>query len=509
MSRIFGCGVTVAVASLLAPLAASAQDTAPDPALVKEGEYLATAAGCQGCHTVEPDRPYAGGYRLQTPFGTLVSPNITPDATGIGDWTRDDFEGALRRGVLKDGSPIYPAMPYTHFTKINDHDIDALYAYFRSVTPVENEVEVVDLPFPYNVRTSLNGWQALYFEEGRFQPDVNADALTNRGGYIVEALAHCGACHTPHSALGDELTDQRFQGGKIETWYAPNISTGEGSVLGKWNEDTLTEYLRGHSMNITPFGPMAEVSYDMAALSEDDVRGISRFILSRPPSESAERSDDSVQALAQMDVGAGVYKSNCKTCHSDDGKGAVGVAASLVQNGGVIADQPHNVVAVLIQGIAPKGVYGVMPSFAEKLSDAEIAAVTTYIRKSWGNDAPAVSRPAFVATMRRQVEPADAVTLAAAECANVPVEWLPGTIRADVAALAGAPLAPEKLAAVAKTYMSTAPDLEYTNRITAVQSAYCHALAQAEPDAPKPERLKAQTDFSTAMTDALNAAKGG
>ena len=228
---------TTAILIAIAAPTASAQQQDQ----VKKGEYIAIAADCNGCHTATEGKPYAGGVELKTPFGKLVAPNITQDKeTGIGDWSRDDFEKALRQGIGKDGQPLYPGMPYTSYTKMTDADLDALWAYMKTVEPVRRKIESNQLPFPYNVRSSVFAWQALYFEPGRFEPDPSKSDMFNRGAYLVHALTHCSACHTPRNTLGGAVSDQDLKGARVESWYAPNISNDENSIIHDWSKDRLT-----------------------------------------------------------------------------------------------------------------------------------------------------------------------------------------------------------------------------------------------------------------------------
>ncbi|WP_448190695.1 c-type cytochrome [Azospirillum sp. sgz301742] len=191
-------------ASLTVPVSASAADPAStDP--VQRGEYVFAAAGCHGCHTDEKGggAPLAGGRPLKTPFGTFYSPNITPDPThGIGRWSDADFARALRTGHGKEGEPLFPAFPYTSYTRMSDRDIADLKAYLfsRPANPAANKPH--DLSPPFGWRFLLPVWQALYLEEGALKDDPAKPPEWNRGRYIVEALGHCGECHSPRNWMG-------------------------------------------------------------------------------------------------------------------------------------------------------------------------------------------------------------------------------------------------------------------------------------------------------------------
>ncbi|MGB3627334.1 MAG: cytochrome c, partial [Henriciella sp.] len=259
---------SIAILVLLGP--ASAQEGGGESD-VERGEYLSHAAGCTACHT-DPDEGerFAGGRMLPTPFGVVSVPNITPhEETGIGSWDAANFKRALHEGIRKDGAPIYPAMPYTNFTMIRDEDVEALWAYFQSVEPVENEVDDNTLPFPFNVRTGISGWQAVYFEPGRFEPDPDESEEFNRGAYLAEALTHCSACHTPRNSVGAKLGNaQHLKGAPLKPWYAPNISGDENSVLDSYTIESLTAFLsEGHDgEGRTPYGRMAETVYESTAM---------------------------------------------------------------------------------------------------------------------------------------------------------------------------------------------------------------------------------------------------
>ncbi len=349
-------------------IAAFAADAPPTDQLA-HGKYIATAADCQSCHTSNPDQPFVGGVELKTPFGTLAAPNITPDKeTGIGNWTRADFEGALRHGIAKSGLPLYPGMPYTSYTKMTDADLDALWAYMRTVAPVKHDVTVNRLPFPFNVRPSVYAWQAMFFEADRFQPDPSKSAEFNRGAYLVEALAHCSSCHTPRNALGAQINSRFLQGGKIEEWFAPDISNGEASTIRDWSKARLTNFLRGHTAahRVTPFGQMAKVVYDsLSQLTAEDVGAIAAYLKERKPGETGTKPQFVSLTTEQRDTGRGIYEGRCMSCHGKSGEGVAGLGAKLAGNEAVSKAKPYNVLSVLLEGIEPHGIWGTMPPFAD------------------------------------------------------------------------------------------------------------------------------------------------
>ncbi len=428
--------LSLVAATLLCAAPLSAAETGD----VDAGHAVANAAGCSACHTGPSGEPFAGGTVLDSPFGKLAAPNITPDPeTGIGGWTYDDFEGALRRGVNEDGMPLYPAMPYDHYTRMTDTDLDNLWAYIQTVKPVKNEVDVNRLPFPFNVRVSLFGWQALFFTEGRFEPDPSHSDEWNRGAYLVEALSHCGACHTPRDALGGSITSQRLQGGRIEEWYAPDISNGPNSVIADWDVARLEAFLIGNDgMNHVAVGAMSDVIGELQTVPESDVHAIAVYLKDQPAADDTRgKPEEMTVTPALRESWASLYAGECTTCHGADGTGAPGVAASLVGSGAVLAREPVNVISVLLEGIAPRGDYGAMPSFRNSLSDAEIAGLANYVRTSWGNDAPANARPEMVAGLRN-VTTATPGALEADTCPNVPAARIPDALREDITKAASA-----------------------------------------------------------------------
>src|ERR1700691_3217325 len=205
--------------------------------LVRRGEYLARAGDCIACHTAPEGRIFAGGLAMLTPFGTLYSSNITPDAeAGIGKWSADDFYRTMHSGRFPDGGLIYPAMPFASYTKVTRAESDAIFAYLKTIPPVNQKNRPQDLSFPYNNRQLLLGWRTLFFTPGEYKPDPNKSAEWNRGAYLVEGLGHCGMCHTPINALGGSSQSEAFKGGMIpmQNWYAPSLTSNREGGLGGW-----------------------------------------------------------------------------------------------------------------------------------------------------------------------------------------------------------------------------------------------------------------------------------
>ena len=235
--------------------------TAQAQTLEERGRYLAIVGDCTACHTAQSGAPFAGGRPVETPFGTLLTPNITPDReTGIGAWTDAEFLRAMQQGIGRDGRHLYPAFPYPWFTRVSDGDLLAMRAWLQTLPPVRNQVHPNQLPFPYSVRASLIAWNALYFRPGLFTPNASRSAEWNRGAYLVEGLGHCGACHTPKTALGGNEAGRALQGGPILGWNAPALDGDTRTGLGSWSADDIVTYLRsGHTDHAAAGGPMAEV----------------------------------------------------------------------------------------------------------------------------------------------------------------------------------------------------------------------------------------------------------
>jgi mono/diheme cytochrome c family protein len=389
----------------------------PDPALVERGEYLARAADCTSCHTApEPGAaPFAGGYRIPSPMGPIISSNITPSKThGIGDYSLADFTRAVRGGVTPGGMHLYPAMPYTAYAGVTDEDIAALYAYFMlGVEPVDTSPRNTELPFPFNLRPLMIGWNLLYGGNS-FSPDANASPAVQRGQYLVETLGHCGTCHTPRNALMGEEHSRFLGGGAIGGWVAPNITSDPVAGIGGWSEDEIVAFLRDGYVKGkgVAAGSMAEaVEHSLRYLTEDDLRAIAAYLKTVPPVADpglSKPADDWTEARPvavtsyetgngpmQADLanatttdGAILYNAACATCHGVDGAGtADGTFPSLTGNATVGSASPANLVLTIAGGVDREGANGhaFMQTFGEELSDAQIAAVATYVTARFGN----------------------------------------------------------------------------------------------------------------------------
>ena len=401
--------VLLAGALLLAGNAAARAQN-PDPQsfeVIEHGRYMATAADCTACHTAKGGQPFAGGGALETPFGTLLAPNITPDvATGIGGWTDDQFVNAVRAGIGHGGIHLYPAMPYTYYTKLTREDVIAIRAYLDTVQPVRNLVRANQLPFPFNQRETMVGWNELYFTPGELKPDPGKSAEWNRGAYLVEGAEHCGLCHTPKNPLGGDENSHAMQGSVLQSWYAPNLTGSRRIGTGDWTVDDIALYLKtGRNRYDIASGPMADaVTHSTSHLTDADLRAIAVYLKGLPPDGGVAPQPVSARDPA-MQRGQTIYNNQCVACHTTEGAGIPGLFPRLSGAPLVQQAQATSLIRVVLEGSravatdgAPTG--PAMPSFAWRLSDAEVAAVVTYIRNSWGNAASPISAGA-VSGMRQ------------------------------------------------------------------------------------------------------------
>jgi mono/diheme cytochrome c family protein len=392
---------TIISATLAAPARAAADQ--PGAEVIARGKYLADAGDCIACHTKKGGQSYAGGLYLNTPFGRLSSPNITPDKdTGIGSWSDDQFYRVFHEGIGKDGEYIYPAMPYPYYTKVTRDDVVAIKAYLFSLQPVHAPREPNKMEFPFNIRTGLLAWNKLFFHTGEFQPDSAKSPEINRGAYLVEGLGHCGACHNGRILAGNSGEAKQLQGGELQNWYAPNITSDVREGVGKYSDDQLVTYLKsGVAQGVgVANGPMAETIHDsLSKLNDGDLKAIVAFLKSTPAKTSYEAKHDTAFA-GPAAVGRDAYLNNCSSCHQLDGKGINGAVASLVGDAGVLAEGPQDVIRVILGGIEAKGSNAPMPAVGAGMSDQDIADVTNYVRQAWGNAAPATAAAGTVGDLR-------------------------------------------------------------------------------------------------------------
>nr|WP_205191526.1 cytochrome c [Burkholderia sp. LMG 13014] len=387
--------------------------------VVRRGEYLARAGDCIACHTSKGGKPFAGGLPFETPIGTIYSTNITPDKdTGIGDYSYEDFDRAVRYGIARKGYTLYPVMPYPSYARVSPDDIKALYAYFmHGVAPVHRPTPESGVPWPLSMRWPLALWRRA-FEPAVAAPTVAGDAAGSnnatvlaRGRYLVEGLGHCGACHTSRGvflqerALSDDKGPAFLGGGLVEQWFANDLRSDRLQGLGGWTRAEIVAFLKtGRNEHSAAFGGMQEVIVDSTQyLSDGDLDAVVAYLQSLSPVKPGVApptyDDAAAKALhaGRADVpGAQSFLDNCAACHRSDGRGYAGVFPRLALSATVSEPDPTSLIHIVLRGSAMPGTAGAptsfaMPGFAERLTDQQVADVLCFIRSSWGNRARSVS----------------------------------------------------------------------------------------------------------------------
>ncbi len=455
---------------------------------VGHGDYLVHASDCMPCHTGPGQPSFSGGLLLNTPFGPMVSPNITPDKqTGIGLWTDDQFYRIIHNGIGRSGEYIYPVMSFTSYTKMTRQNVMAIKAYLFSLKPVSAKRDVNQLAFPFNIRLSLLGWRIMFFQAGTYQNDPTKSAVWNRGAYLVQGAGHCGECHSPRNLLGAMELGRSLSGGIVDNYYAPNISSDPNAGLGARTVDQVKQFLRtGEEQNLgVAFGPMAEVvHYSMRWMTDDDLTAIATYLL------NAEKRPDPVPPVPikpeQEAAGRALYDGNCAQCHKADGSGVPHAIPNLARNAAVVATRPDSVIAPMINGLEGGGSYGAMPSFAGALSNQDMADIANYARTAWGNTGSANATPDLVAGLRAIAGPA--VTGAggtnaarAFNCPKVGSSIIGGTLATPEAAniLASGTDGDllNRMTGVIQQLRTDNPDAGVTELTNAMYAAYCPAVA--------------------------------
>jgi mono/diheme cytochrome c family protein len=399
----------------------------PDAQLIEAGRYLAVTADCIACHSARGGQPFAGGLTMATPIGSLYSSNITPDPdTGIGKYSLNDFDRAIRHGISPSGSTLYPAMPYPSYAKVSDGDVRALYAYFmHGVAPVKQANKASAISWPLSINWPLAIWRKIY------APDVAPIALNKyqseligRGAYLVQGLGHCGACHTPRAVTMQELSQDEshpsfLSGGEvIDGWLAVNLRANPAGGLGRWSQqdivDTLATSRNSHSAVMG--SPMNEVvAHSSQFMTAGDQNAIAAYLKSLPAGvpEKARYAASDATALAlkaghDEQRGAQLYLDNCAACHRTDAKSNAIVFPALAGNPSVLSDNPTSLIRIILAGsmlpsttAAPSNLG--MPAFGWRLSDDETAQLVTFVRQSWGNQASAATA-GDVAKVRKLVK---------------------------------------------------------------------------------------------------------
>jgi mono/diheme cytochrome c family protein len=386
------------------------------PELIAKGEALAGGGYCAACHTTKGGERFAGGYAMATPFGVIYSTNITPDLeTGIGTWSEVAFKRAMHEGVSRNGSHLFPVFSYDHFTKLSEEDVRALYAYFMTRTPVHAPAQPSSIPFPFNIRYLQAGWKLLFFRPGRFEPDAEKSAEWNRGAYLALGLSHCGACHTPRNLLGAEKTGIAYGGAVIDNWVAPPL-TAANPAPAPWTHEELYDYLRTGASKLhgTAAGPMYPVVQGLGALPDADIRALATYFadLNKAADRLAYVSGAVSLAMssalakegAQFDPDARLYTAACASCHYNATNAPLAARPDLALNSAVHLPDPSNLIQVILRGISSEeGMRGVvMPAFGGALSDADVARIAAYLRRTRTSLPPWTDLAAKVAEVRRK-----------------------------------------------------------------------------------------------------------
>jgi mono/diheme cytochrome c family protein len=414
LAWVDGKRVSLAEYSAGKPTGVPMDFTETDP--IARGKYLAEAADCEACHTAEHGVPFAGGRPFDTDFGTLYSPNITPDPeTGIGSYTDEEFIKAMHEGIGKGGKRLYPAFPYAAYTHLTNEDVLAIKAYIFSIPPVKNTAPENTLRWPYNQRGLMAMWGALYNPKERFEPVADKTPSWNRGAYLVEGLGHCGDCHTPRTMLQALDNRKKFAGGMAEGWRAYNLTSDKDSGIGTWSQEDMETYLKtGHTMNRgSAFGPMAQaVHLSFQKLTASDVSAIVEYVRSVPPVSTPDLPAPKLEPASDHPGGHAVAESNprghaifasmCAGCHSWTGVNDYVPHSTLTGTRAVNDPTATNVALAVLRGastLPPSGDIAVMPAFGAAWSDEEIADVSNYVIARFGSKPSAITA-ADVAKLR-------------------------------------------------------------------------------------------------------------
>ncbi|WP_115718828.1 cytochrome c [Gallaecimonas mangrovi] len=406
-------------------LAASQAFAADDAALVHKGEYLSRAGDCIACHTKEGGEAFAGGKAIASPFGNIYSTNITPSKTaGIGNYSYEQFEQALRHGRRADGAFLYPAMPYPDYALLTDDDVKALYAYFmHGVKAVDTKAPKTDLSFPFSQRWGIRFWNWTFTDSDSFKPDASKSPEFNRGAYLVEGPGHCGSCHSPRGFAYQEKgytsqDDDFLTGGDVGIWHAPSIRGGKGGGLEGWSVADITDYLAsGRNRHTAVVGEMTSViEHSMSYMSKADLTAMATYLKALPGQGNAISDDKAAtdktakllnSAKVGKDSGERLYLDNCGACHFTRGEGGARIFPVLNGNSLVNAEDPSGLIHVILAGsrmpstkAGPEAV--AMPGFGWRLSDEETAKLATFLRQAWSNKAGSVSA-SDVAKVRKTI----------------------------------------------------------------------------------------------------------
>jgi mono/diheme cytochrome c family protein len=408
--------VASAVSCMAAVVPSAAQAEVGASAVAEQGRYLAIAGDCGACHTrADGGKAFAGGYTMTSPVGIIYATNITSSSTaGIGSYSEAQFARALREGIRRDGTHLYPTMPYTAYAKLSDADVHALYVYFTQVVPaVDERAPVTRLPFPFNLRTSMSIWNMLFLSTVRFTPDPRRSNEWNRGAYLAESLGHCGDCHTPRNALMAEESGRQLAGARIGGWYAPNITSDPVSGIGAWTQGELVQYFKTGAVHgkAQAAGGMAEVvSNSLQYLTPEDLNALATYLLSVAPirdqgdsrardtwgapiEHEAELRGRPTTAGSEQPEGDALYSGNCASCHQPTGAGTPDQRyPALFHNSATGARHADNLIAAILFGVDREvgGNHAFMPrfdatSYVQPLNDTEVVTLANYVLHEFGN----------------------------------------------------------------------------------------------------------------------------
>ncbi|MBS0376849.1 MAG: c-type cytochrome [Proteobacteria bacterium] len=438
-----------------------------------------TAGDCASCHTKPGGKPFAGGLYMPTPFGAVSVPNITPDLkTGIGAWTDEEFYRALHEGIGRRGEYLYPVFPFPWYTRVTRDDAVAMRAYLASLPAVSSPRAPLRLSWPASMRDSLLAWRTVFFKPVASPPSYATPQIA-RGAYLVEGLGHCGECHNRNNVAGRSRWSGRLEGGQIEGWYAPNITSDGAEGIGSWSEAEIARFLRtGTSRHGgVVLGPMQEVvQRSTSKLAATDLLAIAAYLKSVPPHKTYA---DTATPVGRVTEG-GTYVSYCGSCHGVTGKGVGGEIPPLVGNGAVSAGGAQNIIRVVLGGLPAQRGMAPMPAVGAGMTDQEVAAAADYVRNSFGNAAPANAEPGLVAQIRADTQ----TTLA-----GNPPAGCPKVTQAPLAAALQGTSARSRLEAMTDVTMldeidrllpaihAAAPSLDSSSIVNGLTDVYCAVLA--------------------------------
>jgi mono/diheme cytochrome c family protein len=487
-----------------------AQAQPADAALIAKGKYLTTMGDCVGCHTANGGKEFAGGQYMAMPFGKISTPNITPDVnTGIGRYSDGDFLYLMRNGVTPVGQHIYPAMPYPWYATLPNDDLLAIKAYLFSLQPIHAPRLPNTVWFPFNLRPAIAGYN-LFFRGSPYKPDPHLTAQQNRGAYIVNGLEHCGECHNHRNFLGNTAVALNVLGGPITQWYAPSLRFDPTSGIGRFSDADLEQFLKeGDSPEMgTVAGPMSEVvDYSTKYLTDSDRAAIVAYLHTLPPTPAyyGWKRAPGNQALA---YGQTVYLSHCASCHQVDGQGIKGKIPALDGNGMVTATGPQSVIRVVLGGLESRGSYALMPGVGAGMTDAEVTAVTNYVRQAWSNMAPMSATDKLVHVIRHDTHtftngqrPDGCPTLVEDQLKTVLADNSNGL--ADLLKSTTMPNLLNSVNAIVAKLHTVAPTLSSSDAVNGLTIAYC-PIVYGNPDIPQNERAWQLTHFADRLYTQLS-----